>query len=35
MLSDKFKVNGSLARRTIRHFAKTGLLVPVGDQHSK
>ncbi|CAD8192160.1 unnamed protein product [Paramecium octaurelia] len=34
-VSDKFKVNGSLARRCIRHFAKSGLLVPAGDQNSK
>ncbi|KAM3129397.1 hypothetical protein pb186bvf_018471 [Paramecium bursaria] len=34
VLSDKFKINGSLARKVLKHFETKGVLVPVGDQHN-
>merc|ERR1719347_686683 len=33
IVSERIKVNGSLARQAIRHLAKENLIEPVGEQH--
>lgn len=34
-MSDKFKINGSVARKVMRDLASKNLIKQVGDSHSK
>ena len=34
-LVEKFKINGSIARKVLSHFSEKGEIVRVGEKHSK